>query len=282
MGFTSSRRLGFMQGRLSNLIEGKIQAFPINSWENEFIQAHELGFHLLEWTVDYDKIEYNPLFNDKEVDSVIKLSEEYKVSIPSVTLDIWMQQPPWIFHKRQEGLWDTYSRLLKNAKEVGIGILVLPLVDNSSIQGLENDRKVISCIRRFGDLAVRHGLQCAIESDFEPERLRSLVEVLGKDIFGINYDIGNSASLGYDPVEELQTYHDLILNVHIKDRLLGGTTVPLGSGAARIGEVLNSLEDISYQGNYILQTARDQDNNHGGALCTYREYVLRACRGIAS
>ena len=282
MEFTTSRRLGFMQGRLSDLVDGKIQSFPINNWRNEFIQAQELGFHLIEWTVDYDKIEYNPLFNEREVDSVIDLSERYKVSIQSVTLDIWMQQPPWIVQERREELWDTYCRLLKNIKDVGISILVLPLVDNSSIQGLADDSNVISCIKRFGDLAVGYGLQCAIESDFESERLRSLVDALGKDVFGINYDIGNSALLGYDPEEELQTYHDLILNVHIKDRVLGGTTVPLGSGAANIGKVLNGLEKRGYKGNYILQTARDHNNDHSGALCTYREYVLEVCQEIVS
>ena len=38
--------------------------------------------------------------------------------------------------------------------------------------------------------------------------------------FGVNYDTGNSASLGYDPSEEISVYGHRIINVHIKDRKL--------------------------------------------------------------
>ena len=48
--------------------------------------------------------------------------------------------------------------------------------------------------------------------------------------FGINYDTGNSASLGWDVEEEFANYFDRIYNIHIKDRTLGGTTVDLGTG----------------------------------------------------
>ena len=60
------------------------------------------------------------------------------------------------------------------------------------------------------------------------------------EYYGINYDIGNSACLGYDPEEEINNYGDRIYNVHIKDRLLHGSTVPLGSGNADI----KSIEDV--------------------------------------
>ena len=46
MGF----RIGIMQGRLSKPINGKIQSFPKNSWENEFYLAKDIGFELIEHT----------------------------------------------------------------------------------------------------------------------------------------------------------------------------------------------------------------------------------------
>ena len=46
-----------------------------------------------------------------------------------------------------------------------------------------------------------------------------------------------------------------ILNVHIKDRPLGGGTVPLGEGNADILGVIKALETASYKGLYIFQTA---------------------------
>ena len=63
--------------------------------------------------------------------------------------------------------------------------------------------------------------------------------------------------------------------MHIKDRLIHGTTVPLGSGNANIPKVLKMLNSINYGGNYVLQTARATDTNHEGVLCEYRDQVIK-------
>ena len=89
--------------------------------------------------------------------------------------------------------------------------------------------------------------------------------------FGINYDIGNSASLGFDCTAEVRAYGHRISNVHIKDRVLGGTTVPLGSGAANFPAVFSGLARVGYKGDFILQTARAADGDHLGALLRYKQ-----------
>ena len=82
------------------------------------------------------------------------------------------------------------------------------------------------------------------------------------NIFGINYDIGNSAALNFNPIEEFNEYGKRVQNVHIKDRLQGGGTVPLTTGNANFEVVFNLLHKNRYRGNYILQTSRANDNNH--------------------
>ena len=57
----------------------------------------------------------------------------------------------------------------------------------------------------------------------------------------------------------------------MKDRVLGGTTVPLGTGSADFDAVFAALSQVNYRGNLILQTARAADGNHADALCTYRD-----------
>ena len=47
-----SPRIGSMQGRLSKPLNGMIQSFPKNSWENEFYLAKDIGFKLIEWVLD--------------------------------------------------------------------------------------------------------------------------------------------------------------------------------------------------------------------------------------
>ncbi|MNF08488.1 hypothetical protein D3C80_2089240 [compost metagenome] len=59
--------------------------------------------------------------------------------------------------------------------------------------------------------------------------------------------------------------------MHVKDRVLGGTTVALGSGNADFPEVFGALRTLGYAGNFILQTARADDGDHAGAIARYRD-----------
>jgi hexulose-6-phosphate isomerase len=116
-----------------------------------------------------------------------------------------------------------------------------------------------------------HRLKIAFECDFAPADLGRFIDLLDPALFGVNYDIGNSASLGFDPDAELAAYGRRVLNVHIKDRVLNGTTVPLGAGNADFDAVFTALGRLHYAGNYILQTARATDGNHAAALIRYRD-----------
>ena len=48
---------GIMQGRLSQIIGNKIQAFPTKYWKLEFSKARKLGLKSIEWTLDYKNLE---------------------------------------------------------------------------------------------------------------------------------------------------------------------------------------------------------------------------------
>ena len=78
-----------MQGRLSPLIDNKIQAFPHNNWKNEFQIAQKLGFDLIEWVVD-DK--NNPIFDNECINTILELSEKYEIKINSLCADIFMEK----------------------------------------------------------------------------------------------------------------------------------------------------------------------------------------------
>jgi hexulose-6-phosphate isomerase len=55
----------------------------------------------------------------------------------------------------------------------------------------------------------------------------------------------------------------------MKDRVLGGTTVALGTGNANFDAVFECLGRLSYSGLVILQTARAKDGDHAGTLSRY-------------
>jgi hexulose-6-phosphate isomerase len=124
------------------------------------------------------------------------------------------------------------------------------------------------------DFIAANRLKVAFESDYVPQELARFIERLNPFLFGINYDIGNSAAMGFDPQKEFGAYGHRVINVHVKDRLLGGSTVPLSTGSANFDVVFAALAQINYKGNFILQTARATDGKHADAICTYRDMTV--------
>ena len=75
----------------------------------------------------------------------------------------------------------------------------------------------------------------------------------------VNYDIGNSAGLGFNMVEELDQYGHHISDIHIKDRLLNGKSVLLGQGNANFELFFDTLLQYKYEGIFIMQAYRDEE-----------------------
>ena len=101
------------------------------------------------------------------------------------------------------------------------------------------------------------------------------IKNFNRKFFGINYDTGNSASYGFNPSEEISLYGKYIDNVHIKDRIYKGNTVPLGEGNADFLTIFKKLKQISYKGNFILQGARSKNNQHVPIIKEYRDFVTK-------
>ena len=266
--------IGFMQGRLCEPVGGRIQAFPQDHWRDEFPLAQELGFPLIEWTLDREGLYENPVMSEAGRAEIRALCSKYGVGVLSLTGDCFMQAP---FYKaaadQKRALFEDLKAVLQACAALGIRYVVVPLVDNGSLetgaQETELRQKLLELVATLRDF----GVAIIFESDFEPQRLARFIASFPVAAFGVNYDIGNSAALGFDPAKEIASYGARILNVHVKDRLLGGTTVPLGSGNADFPTVFRALRRARYTGNFILQTARAADGNHAGALCRYRDMV---------
>ena len=264
--------IGFMQGRLCDRIDGKIQAFPWRDWEAEFPSAQAHGLGLLEWTLDQERLHENPLMTAAGQARIRELSARHGVRVLSLTGDCFMQAP---FYKvegaAREALLADLWAILDASEQVGIRYVLIPLVDNGSLQTTEHERTLLEGVLPLRQRLGSAGMKIVFESDFGPARLAEFIDRLPRDAFGINYDIGNSAALGFSPAEEVGSYGHRIDNVHVKDRKLHGTTVPLGTGNADFPTVFGALRKASYAGHFILQTARADDNDHAGALARYRD-----------
>lgn len=265
-------KIGFMQGRLSPLVDGKIQAFPWAHWRDEFPAADECGIHLMEWTLDHDRLSENPLMTRSGRQQIAELQKKHELAIESLTGDLFMQAPFWkVDGLARRVLLDEFDAVMDACAALGIRFIVVPLVDNGALATEAEEYCVLEEMRLRADALRQREIAVVFECDFAPHRLANFIGKLPADNFGVNFDIGNSAALGYDSSEEIAAYGRRILNVHVKDRKLGGTTVPLGTGNANLGKTIRELVESGYRGNYILQTARASDGDHAGVLQRYRD-----------
>lgn len=269
-------RIGFMQGRLSPLVDGRIQAFPWLTWADEFEKANACGIGLMEWTLDQDGLYENPLLTKAGQSQIRELCHRYSVAIPSLTGDCFMQAPFWKANAQTAiDLQNDFVAILEACREVGIRKLVVPLVDGGSLDTQAQEDVLVDFLCSQKERLQSYGISIIFESDFVPSELARFIGRLPSDMFGINYDIGNSAALGFQPKVEFAAYGHRIFNVHIKDRVLGGATVALGGGNAQFEVVFAELARIGYQGNFILQTARATDDSHLQTLCCYRDMTQK-------
>jgi hexulose-6-phosphate isomerase len=276
MGLTNE--IGIMQGRLSPRIDGKIQAYPASTWQKEFEIAQEIGYAAIEWIIE-KPVETNALMTDSGKAEIKKIIASTGVRIDYVCADIFMQQPLVRMTKDTKSQNKEYlSAILKNAKEVGAIGVEIPFVDNSSIKNENEKLEFIDVMQDAFKLAKDLELKLSLETDLPPIEFQELLENIDLDHVQANYDIGNSASLGFDPREELEAYGLKILNVHVKDRKLGSSTVPLGTGNANINFVLQKLQEIGYRGGLTMQAARGE--NDVETAIEHLKYVKTILNGL--
>lgn len=229
----------------------------------------------MEWTLDQDGLRQNPFNTVSGQAEIRKLAENHHVTVFSASGDCFMQAP---FYKKtgraRAALLDDFHLVMESCVSLGLHHLLMPLVDDGRIDSREQEDDLVQTLRGIRPRLEATKLRILFESDFPPAELARMMKRLPEPSFGINYDIGNSASLGYRPDDELAVYGDRVCAVHVKDRLLGGTTVPLGSGNADLPGAFRALARAGFSGDYILQTARAADGRDAETLCRYRDMVL--------
>lgn len=261
-----------MQGRLSKKIGKKIQSFPINKWQLEFPKAKKLGLKSIEWTIDSKDFHKNPIFSVKGRSIIKKLSKKYCIKVETITGDYFMENPFWKIKNNKE-IIENLKKLLRCCKELNIKYLVLPLVDNGSIKNNLQIKNLLKICNSIIENIKKNNMKIIFESDFPPKKLRKFISLFDKNYFGINYDVGNSAGLGYEINDEFKCYGKFIKNVHIKDRYKYGKSVKLGRGNVNFIKFFKNLENIKFKKNLILQTARSPNNQHMNEIKTSLNFL---------
>jgi L-ribulose-5-phosphate 3-epimerase len=253
-------QLGVMQGRLLPKYLGRYQAHPLGYWQNEFKIAAELDLSSIEFILDFNDASQNPLLNPNGVNDIIGISKETGVKVLSVCADYFMEAPLHYSDKNlSENSVKVLSDLLSNCSLIGVKDIVIPCVDQSSLNNTAAVDRLVNNLTPLVDKAENLGINLSLETDLNPHDFAALLDKFPSRAVTVNYDTGNSASLGYDVKEEFACYGNRISDIHIKDRVLGGGSVVLGSGSTDFDAFFEVLESIDYKGPFIMQVFRDDE-----------------------
>jgi L-ribulose-5-phosphate 3-epimerase len=263
------KSLGVMQGRLLPKYQGRYQAHPLGYWQDEFALAAGIGFEYIEFILDHNDAELNPLMSTAGVKEIISVVTKTNVGVKSVCADYFMEAP---IHHTNTAIADAsievLKRLMHNSKEIGITDIVIPCVDQSSLTDAAAKQRFVARLAPMQDLAEQLSVNLSLETDLGPEAFGELLNEFKSNRVTVNYDTGNSASLGYDPIQEFESYGTRISDIHIKDRKLNGGSVLLGTGDADFKSFLKALATLNYDGPFVMQAFRDEE----GVAITQQQY----------
>lgn len=266
--------IGIMQGRLSPPLHGRIQAFPVKTWREEFELAKKGGLYCIEWIYDATGEHANPLRTEEGLREVERSIEDSGVKVLSICADYYMTETLLDGHGNARPKNVRHLEwLLGRASALGVRYVVLPLVDSSSLATDRAIETLLAIVRSLGATVRKARVELHLETDLAPRSLVELLERIDEPLVRANYDTGNSASLGRDPQQELALLGSWLGSVHIKDRLLGGGTVPLGTGSADLAACFRLILAAGFPGPCILQAAREGGISELGLAIRNRRLV---------
>jgi hexulose-6-phosphate isomerase len=253
-------KIGIMQGRLSQPDGGRLQCFPRDSWAAEFTRARSVPVDYIEWIFDLYGMDVNPICVSGGLEKLKSAVAATGVTVRSVCADYFLEKPflHADLHERTR-LLEVLERLLRNCRELGVKHVVLPFLEGAGIETPDDRDVAVQVLRTALGWSKVMGVEIHIESSLPPAELADLLNCLPDPMLKVTYDSGNSACLGYEPAAEFAAYGARVGSVHIKDRLLGGNSVPLGQGNACFDFIFSALSDLRYDGDVTLQVCRGQE-----------------------
>ncbi|MDR3639329.1 MAG: sugar phosphate isomerase/epimerase [Isosphaeraceae bacterium] len=263
-----------MQGRLGPPTSGRFQCFPRESWSEEFERASRAGLDSIEWIYDVYGAGVNPLDTETGLREMRALASLHAVEVKSLCADYFMDRP---FLRSGDADWaellQTMYWLIGRCGAAEIGHIVLPFVDGSRIETAEEIDQVEGILRSCLTVAEAANVEIHLETSLTPGRFAGLLDRLPHPKLKANYDSGNSASLGYAPEDEFAAYGTRVGSIHIKDRLLNGGTVPLGTGDTDFPALSTAIRRVEYRGDFTLQVARGEAGDEIAWAIANREFV---------
>jgi L-ribulose-5-phosphate 3-epimerase len=250
----AEQRVGVMQGRLSPRPANRLQAFPHQTWAEEFAQAKRLGFSYLEWIYEAERAQENPIASAAGRASIRACAEASGLPVGSVCADYFM------IHRLAGGSAQArtehaaaLSELVRWTRELGAKRILLPLLETSALSTPELVREVTESIQSVCPTLDECNVVLGLEMEIAGPDYAAVIRGIGHDKVRAYYDTGNSTAQGFDIGKDILPLLPLLEAVHLKDRVVNGTSRPFGLGAANFLEFFAALATSGYRGDLLTQ-----------------------------
>lgn len=184
---------------------------------------------------------------------------------------------------------DQIIAMIPLAKEFGSNLI---RIKSSNI--LSGDRQkfgqpwanhIQHCISVLRDLVPRlrdQELKIAIENhqDLDSNDLIRIIEAVGSDVVGVNFDIGNAFSVCEDPINFANKLGSSVINIHLKDYKIFRSDdgfrlarCPLGEGSVDFKTILPLLEKNSPNARMVIELGALEARNIAWLTASFWEEI---------
>ena len=252
--------IGIMQGRLSPPATFRLQAFPWNSWQQEFENARQCQIDLIEWLFEADDYDKNPIWGEEGIQAIKKQVAASGTRVLTCCADYFMPHPFFRVSEmeRKESI-RVLNQLIRNTAQVGVRTILVPVLEICEIRTPAEKDQLLESLREPLKIAEEEGVILGLETEMLAPDYLALVKEGGSSRLGVYYDTGNNAAQGHDITADASILAPYLVGIHVKDRKLGGSTVLLGEGDADFDGFFQVVRRAGYTHPVILQTAFGHD-----------------------
>lgn len=262
-----------VQGRTLPQENNLLQSFP-SKWKNEFPLLSSLGFDGIEWIYDKYSENTNPILTSDGRKEMKNLSYNNNIQLENIVFDWFIEFPLFVDEKLSPNTCNKLKSLIILSANVGFKKIIFPILESNNISTSKMTHEFINfCKNTLAPLLNEYDIEFHLETSLSPSEELELLQSIDHPKFFLCFDMGNSASLGFEPSASLDLIQNFLGSVHIKDRLLDGGSVHLGTGAVDFHQVFSKLQQINFSGPFSFQCFRDADSNNVSLLKQYLKFI---------
>ena len=194
---------------------------------------------------------------DKFIDEIIKVKNEYEVSVPSVHPFMSFAESFFLFssyERRFYDILDLYKRFFEVMNRLNSDIFV---IHGAKIPGSISDELYFERFYKLTELGKQYGVSVCQENvvhyrSESTEFIRKMKNALGND-FGLVLDIKQARRANQDAYDFINEAKKSIKHVHISDFNEVSMCIPPLEGSFDFPAFFRELRSIDYSGAYIIE-----------------------------